>query len=577
VRKFLLGGVALVALVAGDKASAADMPIGKAPPPIWEWTGGYIGVHVGAQAGRTDFSNPYGSPIFGDYVRTPGFLAGGQIGYNWQAPSSSWVFGVEVDASGITSDGTNTCFAVTTRFLSSDCHVHPNATATLTGRIGQALGAEGRTLVYAKGGLAFVHNNIDINVGGNAGFGNGGPIGIAPATSASYWRAGATVGGGIERALTPAWSFKVEYDYLRFAEASVATPPTMRRNPPLVDIPGSTTNVRQDLHHVKVGVNYRLGADPWTSWPSAAPAYPVKGPIYKAPPGWAPGWEFEGGTRVWYSTGKFAWSIIQPSPISRLSYDNLQGPAGELFQRLDSPWNWFVKSNIGIGTFKGQTNDEDWNGFGFIYGNTLSDHKNGKLAYATADIGYNVLRGPGYKVGPFVGYHYLDQRGDTYGCAQVGTPPQFGTGCFDPTVPTSVLVGQQQSTWQAIRVGLAGETMLGDGWRLSGEVAYLPWVKMKGRDNHLLRPETTYFEQWGDKGRGVQLEAAVSYFVTDHWTIGVGGRYWAMWTTEAFDQIYVNAAPGFEVASARFDTSRLGMFVQSSFKFDWADGVKARN
>ena len=578
MKKFLLGSVTLVALTAGGSANAADMPVKSAPPPIWNWTGGYIGGHVGAQAGRTDFSDPYGPPIFGDYVRTPGFLAGGQIGYNWQAQGSPWVFGIEADASWITSNGTNTCFAVSTHFLSSDCKVHPDATATLTGRIGRAFGADGRTLVYAKGGLAFVHNNVDIQVGGNAGDGGGGPIGIAPATSTSTWRVGGTVGGGIEHALTPAWSFKVEYDYLRFDDASIATPPTMRRIPPLVDVPASTTNVRQDFHHVKVGLNYRLGADPRAGWPSAAPALPVKGPVHQAPPGWAPGWEFEAGARVGYSTGKFAWSIIQPSPISRLTYDDLQGPAGELFQRIDSPWNWFVKGHVGVGVFKGKTNDEDWNGFGFIYGNTLSDHKNGKLAYATADVGYSVLRGPGYKVGPFVGYHYLDQRGDTYGCAQVGTPPQFGTGCFDPTVPTSVLVGQQQSTWQAVRVGLAGETMLGDRWRLNGEVAYLPWVTMKGRDNHLLRPETTYFDQWGNKGRGVQLEAALSYFVTNHWTVGVGGRYSAMWTTEAFDQIYVNAVPGFGVASARFDTSHLGAFVQSSLKFDWIDGgVRARN
>ncbi len=577
MKKFLLGSVTLVALTAGGSANAADMPAPSAPPPIWNWTGGYIGGHVGAQAGRTDFSDPYGPAIFGDYVRTPGFLAGGQVGYNWQAQGSPWVYGIEADASWITSNGTNTCFAVSTHFLSSDCKVHPDAAATLTGRIGRAFGADGRTLVYAKGGLAFVHNNVDIQVGGNAGDGNGGPIGIAPATSTSTWRVGGTVGGGIEHALTPAWSFKVEYDYLRFDDASIATPPTMRRIPPLVDVPGSTTDVRQDFHHVKVGLNYRLGADPRAGWPAAAPALPVKGPVYQAPPGWAPGWEFEAGARIGYSTGKFAWSITQPSPISRLTYDDLQGPAGELFQRIDSPWNWFVKGHVGVGAFKGKTNDEDWNGFGFIYGNTLSDHKNGKLAYGTADVGYNALRGPGYKIGPFVGYHYLDQRGDTYGCAQVGTPPQFGTGCFDPTVPTSVLVGKQQSTWQAVRIGLAGETMLGDRWRLNGEVAYLPWVTMKGRDNHLLRPETTYFEQWGNKGRGVQMEAALSYFVTNHWTVGAGGRYSAMWTTEAFDQIYVNAVPGFGVASARFDTSRLGAFVQSSLKFDWVDGVRARN
>jgi len=572
MKQFLFGGVASFALIAAGTSNAADLLIGKAPPPAWNWSGGYIGVHVGAQAGRTDFSDPYGAPVFGDYVRTPGFLAGVQIGYNWQAAGSSWVYGVELDASGITSDGTNSCFTVSTRFLSSQCDVHPSATATFAGRIGQALVPDGRTLVYAKGGLAFVRNNLDITVGGNAG----GAIPIAPATSTSYWKAGATVGGGVEYALTPAWTFKVEYDYLRFNGESVATPPTQMRVPPLVDVVASATSIRQDLHHVKVGLNYRLGADPWSVWPAAVPAFPTKGPVYKAPSAWSPGWEFEGGARIWYSTGKFAFAIVQPSPISRLSYDNLQGPSGELYARLDSPWNWFVKSNIGLGTFaKGKINDDDWNGGGFIYGNTLSDHKNGKVGFATADVGYSVLRGPGYKVGPFVGYHYMDQRGETYGCTQVASPPQFGTGCSNPSVPTSVLVGQQQSTWQAVRIGLAGEAMLSDRWRLNGEVAYLPWATMQGRDNHLLRTDTTYFEQWSNSGRGVMLEAAVSYFVTEHWTVGIGGRYWAIWTTQAFDQIVVNTNP-LTPDSARFDISRLGMFVQSSFKFDWSDGVKAR-
>src|SRR6202011_819981 len=113
-------------------------------------------------------------------------LAGGQIGYNWQAPNSPWVFGIEADANAMTSDGTNTCVAVSSFFLSSDCHVHPSATATLTGRVGHTLGADGRTLVYAKGGLAWVHNNLEITVGGNAGNGSGGLIPIAPATAASY-------------------------------------------------------------------------------------------------------------------------------------------------------------------------------------------------------------------------------------------------------------------------------------------------------------------------------------------------------------------------------------------------------
>ncbi|MGE0035221.1 MAG: hypothetical protein AB7S93_06265 [Xanthobacteraceae bacterium] len=39
------------------------------------------------------------------------------------------------------------------------------------------------------------------------------------------------------------------------------------------------------------------------------------------------------------------------------------------------------------------------------------------------------------------------------------------------------------------------------------------------------------------KGRGVQLEAVVSYDITPAFSVGVGGRYWAMWTD---DSAYVN-------------------------------------
>ena len=87
-------------------------PISNGPiapaPPAWFWTGFYVGGHVGAAVGTADFADPFGSSIFGDKVTTPGFLTGGQIGYNWQVPNSNWVLGVEADASWLTSDGTNT-------------------------------------------------------------------------------------------------------------------------------------------------------------------------------------------------------------------------------------------------------------------------------------------------------------------------------------------------------------------------------------------------------------------------------------------------------------------------------------
>ena len=69
-------------------------------PPVWSWTGFYGGVHVGAVAGTANFANPFGPSIFGDNVITPGFLAGGQIGFNWQAPKSPWCLASKPTSAG---------------------------------------------------------------------------------------------------------------------------------------------------------------------------------------------------------------------------------------------------------------------------------------------------------------------------------------------------------------------------------------------------------------------------------------------------------------------------------------------
>jgi len=81
-----------------------------------------------------------------------------------------------------------------------------------------ATGTDGRTLLYGKGGVAFLHNRLDATT--NWGFG---VFPIATSSSnVSSW--GWTVGAGIEQAVSPAWSVKLEYDYLGFADATLLTP-----------------------------------------------------------------------------------------------------------------------------------------------------------------------------------------------------------------------------------------------------------------------------------------------------------------------------------------------------------------
>jgi opacity protein-like surface antigen len=563
--KLFLSGVALVALAAADVAHAADMlPLrAKAPAQIWNWTGGYVGVHVGAAWGTTNFSDPFGSSLYGDRVRTPAFLGGGQIGYNWQAATSPWVFGLEADISGLVSDGTHTCLAFSGFFVSANCRVRPDATTTLTGRIGYAIGPQGRTLLYLKGGLAGVHDHIDLAT--NA---------ILPpqATSANVWKWGGTAGAGVEHALTPAWSLKLEYDYLGFGGRSVATPVSLLQVAPpsptaYVTTASNASNVTQNLHQVKLGLNYRLGMDPWTGWPTASPSYPVKA-VHKSPPraAWAPGWDVEAGARYWLSFGRFQKDLgsgTTPATAnvlnSRLIYDTTAN-SGEFFGRVETPQNIFVKGFVGGGKLaSGKLNDEDWGlGGGVVpYSNTISDPVTGKISYATVDVGWDVFRAPDHKLGAFAGYNYYREDKAAYGCVQIAN--QF-SDCV-PSIPSSVLGITEDDTWRSLRVGLNGEIMLLDGLRLSGDVAYLPYVKFDGTDNHVLRNLVS--PEWG-RGRGVQLEAILSYDVTPAFNIGAGGRYWAMWTTEAYTSFGGAPCPCQTLPSK---TERYGMFLQASYKF----------
>src|SRR5262249_55261911 len=162
--KWLLSGVSVLAFGYASSGLAADIPVEALvkAPPLWSWAGLYIGVHAGSAMGLNTVNDPLGPSIFGDQIHSPGAFGGGQIGFNWRAPSSSWVFGVEADASLANLDGTNTCFAFSGTFTSLNCRAHTDAFGTATGRIGLAFGPFGRSLAYAKGGLAWGHSNVDM-------------------------------------------------------------------------------------------------------------------------------------------------------------------------------------------------------------------------------------------------------------------------------------------------------------------------------------------------------------------------------------------------------------------------------
>lgn len=542
-------------------AKAADIPDLPAPRILWSWTGFYLGGQVGGGFGMAQFSDPAGSSIYGGQVRSPAALGGAQAGYNWQLPNSNWVFGVEADASALGADGSATCLASSGLFISANCRVRQNAGGSLTGRAGFAMGPSGRVLVYAKGGAAWIHEQIDITTAA-----------AYPANSTGFdgTRWGWTVGAGVEKALTPAWSISLEYDYANFGNLNAATPAGFLLLPSnsYVVTAGGVSGVRQDIHSVKMGLNLKLGEDLHARWSPPQSDYRLRG---SSDATYVPDAEIEIGGRTWYSSGRFQKDLGATSDpaqqnllVSRLTYDTTSA-SGELFGRIDSSSNLFLKGFIGGGKqLSGKMNDEDWAAFNATvpYSNTVSNPVTGDLAYATADAGYSLFRGPSSKVGGFIGFNYVRETKSAYGCAQIANA---NSDCVPP-VPNSTLGITENDDWYSIRIGLNSVAALTDRLTLTADAAYLPFVAFRGSDNHLQRTDVsnTVSPETGS-GQGVQLEAIMSYALGRNFSVGAGGRYWAMWATSADTNIFGTPCPC-QTQPSR--TERYGAFVQTSYKFD---------
>jgi outer membrane immunogenic protein len=273
MKKLLLAGVSVSALMAGLPADAADLgtrPVYKAVPvaapvPIFSWSGCYIGAHVGFGWGRKDFTDPAGRnsvtvttttfsapTIVSDLeaffvgfdqpdtlrVDPDGFLGGGQVGCDYQfAPN--WLIGVEGEGAGADISGS----ALDPFFPSSfgkTFHAKTEWLASVTGRVGWVWD---RWLLYAKGGVAWAGDKYHVDEAGVF-------------YNASETRTGWTVGGGIEFAFWQNWSAFVEYDFYEFGRRDLAFVCTFSDGTSC----GLTgpVSIRQDINAVKFGINYRF-------------------------------------------------------------------------------------------------------------------------------------------------------------------------------------------------------------------------------------------------------------------------------------------------------------------------------
>jgi high affinity Mn2+ porin len=240
------------AVLAAAPAMAAELPMAvKAPwqPPVlqaYDWTGLYVGGHLGYAGGRSNWSSPpdlasslslfQSSDIF---TGSGSYFGGLQIGYDYMLPNRV-VLGAQLDASfpgfprrDISLGGISTFSTPEIGLASySENVLH---FGTLRGRVGYA---PANWLVYATGGFAWTYNQLTLTQLADD----------ATIDSPFLWRLGWVTGGGVEWAFAPNWSANVEYLYTQYGNSSVLFPNA-----------GLQFTSDLSLQQVRAGLNYRFG------------------------------------------------------------------------------------------------------------------------------------------------------------------------------------------------------------------------------------------------------------------------------------------------------------------------------
>jgi outer membrane immunogenic protein len=214
-------------------ALAADLPVRKAPAavvaPSYSWSGCYGGVNAGWGWGNVK-SEMFEGTVFvgsGKFGFDGGFV-GAQLGCNVQ--SGAFVWGVEADIQKSWLEGSKSFLFVGPNTSTVTLDVPWFATYRLRGGF-----TNGPALFYLTAGGVAVEAEASATLNAFQG------------ATASDTLNGWTIGAGYEAMLSPQWTWKIEYLYVRMKDQ---TTPVL--GPVFVDH-------RAHAHLVRVGLNYLFG------------------------------------------------------------------------------------------------------------------------------------------------------------------------------------------------------------------------------------------------------------------------------------------------------------------------------
>ena len=221
MKNIFLSAAVTVSLAAS--AVAADLPV-KAPVyQAYNWSGCYVGAQAGSVWGRTGYTDTQN--LTGTGFDLAGGIGGGHLGCNYQV--TSFVIGIEGDAEWTSLRGDDGGFNFTLD------RVEGRWQGSIRGRAGFVFD---RVLVYGTGGWSAL--NVEYSVSN--------PIITTEAVRRTL--SGWTVGGGIEYALAPSFTGRLEYRYASYGSELFPFQQVATRR-----LNETTTST------ARVGLSYKLG------------------------------------------------------------------------------------------------------------------------------------------------------------------------------------------------------------------------------------------------------------------------------------------------------------------------------
>ena len=292
------------------------IPAYQPPAPNYDWTGFYVGAHVGGswfKSNSKTINTATGAPFADADGNTSQWGGGIQLGFDYMTPSRV-VIGVQADMSSggtkttIISDASDTSANQTTVFDSE----------TVRGRIGYAAD---NVLFYATGGFAWSNDQfVRTQLTGAL---NNATAGTDEAVNRGL--SGWTAGAGIAYAFAQNWNVFAEYRYTSFGSSNISLPFSQLTT-------SSTTNVSA----VEFGVNYKFnsGAPSAVAAPAPYTRPPAPALVYKSPPAsyacdWTGFYLGSDGGYGW-ATPKGTLTSAAAIPLTPYSY-GVNGPLAGLF------------------------------------------------------------------------------------------------------------------------------------------------------------------------------------------------------------------------------------------------------